>query len=41
VRRYTLRTPSTNLTLYETDDSQLPTIESDPVKEPTRPTWSA
>lgn len=41
MRRYTLRTPSANLTVYEADDSQLPTIGSDPAKESTRPTWSA
>jgi len=41
VWRYTLRTPGTNLTLYEADDSQLTTITSIPSKESTRPTWSA
>jgi hypothetical protein len=41
VGRYTLRTPSANLTLYEADDAQLTTIECDPSKESTRPPSSA
>jgi hypothetical protein len=41
VRRYTPKTPSAKLTLYEADDSQLTTIKSDPSKESTGPTWNA